>query len=178
MVVLIGAVVVVGVLCLIDLLLTFGVIRRLREHTAMLARFQSGGDRVTGMTAGGTPEAFTATDSEGAVMQGPPGLSVVAFFSASCSVCPKRVPAFVDYVREHPVGRNGVLAVVVAQASDSVPYLADLAEVARVCAELPDGPIGQAFAVQAFPAFFVLDAGGTVRGSSYDPAALPAPVAV
>jgi hypothetical protein len=68
--VLIGAVVVVGVLCLIDLLLTFGVIRRLREHTAMLARFQPGGDQVAGLTAGGTPEAFTATDNEGAVVQG------------------------------------------------------------------------------------------------------------
>jgi hypothetical protein len=54
---------------------------------------------------------------------------VVAFFSASCAVCPKRVPAFVDYVREHPVGRNEVIA----QASESVPYLADLTEVARVC---------------------------------------------
>ena len=176
--VLIGAVVVVGVLCLIDLLLTFGVIRRLREHTTMLAGFQPGGDHVTALAAGGTPEAFTATDNEGAVVQGPPGLSMVAFFSASCSVCPKRVPAFVDYVREHPVGRNEVLAVVIAQDSESVPYLVELAEVARVCAEPPGGSIGRAFAVQAFPAFFVLDAAGTVLGSSYDPAALPAPVAV
>jgi len=176
--VLIGAVVVVGVLCLIDLLLTFGVIRRLREHTAMLAPSQPRGDHVTGLTAGGTPEAFTATDNEGAVVQGAAGLSVVAFFSASCSVCPKRVPAFVDYVRAHRIGRNEVLAVVIAQASDSVPYLADLAEVARVCAEPSDDSIERAFAVQAFPAFFVLDAAGTVRGSSYDPAALPAPVTV
>jgi len=176
--VLIGAVAVVGVLCLIDLLLTFGVIRRLREHTAMLARYQPGVDQVTGLTAGGAPEAFTATDNEGAVVQGPPGLSVVAFFSASCSVCPKRVPAFIDYLREHPVGRSEVLAVVIAPASESVPYLADLAEVARVCAEPPGGAVERAFAVQAFPAFFVLDAAGTVRGSSYDPAALPAPVAV
>ena len=33
----IAAVTIVGVLCVLDLLLTFGVIRRLREHTAMLA---------------------------------------------------------------------------------------------------------------------------------------------
>ena len=34
-----AAIVVMGLLCLIDLLLTFGVIRRLREHTEQLAGF-------------------------------------------------------------------------------------------------------------------------------------------
>lgn len=178
MTVLIGAVVIVGALCLLDLLLTFGVIRRLREHTEMLARSQPAGVDVIGLTAGEAPEAFTATDEEGAAVRGPSGLSVVAFFSPSCSVCPKRAPAFIDYVRGHLVGRDEVLAVVVGQATESVPYLADLTEVARVCTESPDGSVGRAFAVRGFPAFFVLDAGGTVLWSGYDPAALPAPAAV
>jgi hypothetical protein len=175
MAVLIGAVVVVGALCLLDLLLTFGVIRRLREHTEMLARMQHGGTDVIGLPAGKAPESFTATDNEGVAVRGPSGLSVVAFFSTTCSVCPKRAPAFTDYAREHLVGRHEVLAVVVGQATQSVPYLADLTEVARVCAEPPDGPIGRAFAVQGYPVFFALDAGGTVLWSGYDPSALPAP---
>jgi len=40
MAILSAAVVVVGLLCLTDLLLTFGVIRRLREHTEQLAGFR------------------------------------------------------------------------------------------------------------------------------------------
>ena len=179
MAVLIGAVVIVGALCLLDLLLTFGVIRRLREHSEMLARSQSGGGgEVIGLTAGKAPEAFTATDGEGAPVRGPSGLRVVAFFSTSCSICPKRAPAFIDYVRGHQVGRDEVLAVVVGQSAEPVPYLADLADVARVSAESLDGPVRRAFAVQGFPAFFALDAGGTVLWSGYDPAALPAPAAV
>jgi hypothetical protein len=175
MAVLISAVVIVGAVCLLDLLLTFGVIRRLREHTEMLARMQPGGGDVIGLSAGKAPEPFTATDRDGAAVRGPSGLSVVAFFSTTCSICPKQAPAFTHAVREHLVGRNDVLAVVVGQAAEPVPYLADLTEVARVCAEPPDGPIGRAFAVKGYPAFFALDAGGTVLWSGYDPSALPAP---
>ena len=172
--VLTGAVVIVGALCLIDLLLTFGVIRRLREHTEMLALTRTAGDLVIGLAAGKVPDGFTATDNEGEAVRGPSGLGVVAFFSTACPACPAKVPVFIDYVRKHPAGRDGVLAVVVGQAPESAPYLADLMSVARVCTESSGGAIGRAFAVQAFPAFFLLDAGGTVRGSGYDPVALPA----
>ena len=178
MVVLIAAVIIVGALCLLDLLLTFGVIRRLREHSEMLAGNQPGGDDAVGLTAGKAVEAFTATDNEGAAARGPSGLSVVAFFSTTCPVCPERAPVFIDYVRGHRVSRAEVLAVIIGQAPESVPYLADLTEVARVCTESPAGVIGRAFAVRGVPAFFALDAGGTVRWSGYDPSALPAPVAV
>jgi hypothetical protein len=178
MTVLVGAVVVVGALCLLDLLLTFGVIRRLREHTELLGRNQPGEPPAIGLPAGQAPAPFTAADDEGAPVQGPSGLRVVAVFSTSCSICPKRVPGFVDYVRGHRVERGEVLAVVVGQSAASVPYLADLTDVARVCTESADGPIGRAFAVAGYPAFFVLDAAGTVRWSGFDPSSLPAPAAV
>ena len=178
MAVLTGAVVIVGALCLLDLLLTFGVIRRLREHTEMLARNQPDALGAIGLAAGEAPATFAATDDDGVAVGGPSGLRVVAVFSTSCSICPKRAPAFVDYVREHRVRRDEVLAVVVGQSAESVPYLADLTGAARVCTESADGPIGRAFAVRGYPAFFALDAAGTVRWSGYDPAALPAPAAV
>jgi hypothetical protein len=144
----------------------------------MLARNQPDALGVIGLTAGEAPETFNAIDDEGAAVRGPSGLRVVAFFSTSCSICPKRAPAFVDYVRGHLVGRDEVLAVVVGQSTASVPYLAQLTDVARVCTESPDGPASHAFAVRGYPAFFALDAGGTVLWSGYDPAALPAPAAV
>jgi hypothetical protein len=178
MVVLIAAVIVVGVLCLLDLLLTFGVIRRLREHSEMLARNQAGSVDVIGLPPGQTPAPFTAIDSSGRAVRGPSGLSVIAFFSTSCPICPKRAPVFVDYVRGHLVGRDEVLAVVVGDASQPPSYLADLAVVGRVCTESSDGPLERSFAVRGFPAFFVLDGAGTVVWSGYDPAALPAPAVV
>jgi Redoxin len=171
-----GAVVVVGTLCLLDLLLTLGVIRRLREHTAMLARTRPSEPLAIGLPPGKSPEPFMATTTEGADVSGPAGLSVVAFFSTSCPVCPKQAPVFVDYLRAQALKRDEVLAVVTGQAAASVPYFADLADVAHICTEPPDGEIGTAFGVRGFPAFFVLDAAGIVTASDFDPAALPATI--
>lgn len=181
MTVLIGAVTIVGVLCLIDLLLTLGTIRRLREHTMIIGRIRQGGYPVVSVSAlgdGASPQQFTAVTTDGVEVGGPAGLSIVAFFSTTCPVCPERAPAFAEYVRSHHGERDKALAVVVGDADESPGYLADLAEVAQVCTEADGGPIGLAFALQAFPAFFVIDAEGAVRGSSYDPAELPIPAAV
>jgi len=176
MTVLICVVVIVGALCLTDLLLTLGVIRRLREHTAMFARMQRDELGVTSLADGEFPEPFTATNAEGVNVTGPGGLSIVAFFSTTCPICPVRVPAFVDYVRTHPAGRHEVLAVVTGEPDGWLSYLADLAEVAQVCTEELGGPISRAFAVQGFPAFVVLDADGAIRASGHDPAGLPTPI--
>jgi hypothetical protein len=179
MAILTGAVVIVGALCLVDLLLTFGVIRRLREHTEILAGTGPGRSPGIGLVAGQVPEAFASTDADGVEVTGSAGLSIVAFFSPTCSVCPKRAPAFVDYLRAHRIGRAGVLAVIIGEtAAEPVPYLADLTAVARICAEPPEGPIGRAFGVRAVPAFFALGADGAVLAADHDPAVLPAPAAV
>jgi Redoxin len=168
-----AAVIIVGALCLLDLLLTLGVIRRLRDQAAMFDRIRSGEQPLLGLAAGKTPAPFKATSAEGAAVRGPAGLSLVAFFAASCPACPKRVPAFAEYLRTHRIGRDEALAVVTGQTAESVAYLGDLAAVANVCIQPHDGSVGQAFGVQRFPAFFLLDADGTIVASGYDPAALP-----
>ena len=177
MAVLIGAVVIVGALCLLDLLLTFGVIRRLREHTKLLARSQPAGVDVIGLPAGtappGIPRDRRRRRSGAGAVRAPRGRLLLDLVLN----LPETSTAFIDYVRGHPVGRDEVLAVVVGQTAEAVPYMADLTDVARVCTQA-DGALGSSFAVRGFPAFFVLDAGGTVLWSGYDPAALPAPAAV
>jgi hypothetical protein len=178
MAILTGAVVIVGALCLVDLLLTLGVIRRLREHTEILARTGPSSGPGIGLGAGEVPDAFTATDADGVAVAGAAGLSIVAFFSPTCSVCPKRAPAFVDYLRAHRVGRDEVLAVIIGEAAEPVPYLAELTAVARICAEPPEGPVGRAFGVRGVPAFFALGVDGAVLAAGHDPALLPAPAAV
>jgi hypothetical protein len=174
---LISVVAIVGALCLIDLLLTLGVIRRLREHTAMFTTMQPREMGVTALNDGEFPQPFRATDADSINVKGPAGLRIVAFFSTTCPVCPVRVPTFADYVRAHPVGQDEALAVVTGEPDGWMSYLADLAEVAHVCTEELGGPISRAFAVQGFPAFFVLGADGAVQASGHDPAELPTPIA-
>jgi hypothetical protein len=88
------------------------------------------------------------------------------------------VPAFVDYLRAHPVGRDEVLVVVAGTADEPPSYLANLSELANVCLEANDGPVGRAFAVQGYPGFILLDPAGSIVASTFDPAALPTPATV
>lgn len=173
--VLIAAVAITALLCLIDLLLTFGVIRRLREHTELLAESRGHDIAVIGLPAGQAAEPFTATTTDGAPVSGPAGLHMVAFFSPRCSICPKRVPAFTDYLRANRLRRDEVL-VVIGESAEPVPYLDQLTAVAQVCTEPADGPLGKAFGVEGYPAFCLLDADGAVHATGFDPAELPAPV--
>lgn len=176
--ILVVAVVIVGVLCLTDLLLTFGIIRRLREHTALLSE-HAGADRpVIGLDAGEVPAAFAVLSTDEQLLTGPAGLHLVAFFSSSCSICPKRVPTFADYVRANHIRRDAVLAVVLGAADEPAPYLDLLSTVGQLRLEPEDGELAKTFKVSGYPAFCLLDADGAVLASGYDPAALPAPVAV
>lgn len=172
----IAALVLVGGLCLLDLLLTFGVIRRLREQTEMLAR-RSSGQQAPGLSAGQAPGPFSAVTTTGEPVSDAASLRLVAFFS-TCPICPERVPPFAAYIRDHRVSRDSVLAVSVGSGSDPQPYLAELAPLAQICVEPEDGAIRRAFEVTGFPWFFLLDADGVVIASGYDPASLPEPATV
>ena len=174
MAILVAAIGLVGLLCLADLLLTFGVIRRLREHTEQLAGLRGQDVPVSGLPYGATPEPFTALTASGERLHGPDGLRVVAFFAAGCSACPERVPAFLDYLRVNEVTRDAMLAVITSSQPEPVSYQESLAEVAPVCVEPHDSGIATTFSVRAFPSFCVLDGAGSVVAFSHDLAALPA----
>jgi hypothetical protein len=174
--VLIAAVVIVGLLCLLDLLLTFGVIRRLREHTEMLRTRQvTSGPSVIALASGQTPEPFTIVAEDGAVITGPAGLRLAGFFSSTCSACPGRVAPFIEYVRANQIPRDDVLATaLVAADAAPPPYLDQLAEVARVSLQPEDSQVIRAFGVSGYPAFCLLDADGAVVATGFEPATLPA----
>jgi len=174
MVLLAAIVIVVGVLCLLNLLLTFGVIRRLREHTEMIARAGSTGrPSPLGLQAGEPPGSFSAVTTDGEAVPGTSGLAVVAFFSTSCSGCLRRVAPFTEYVGRYGVPKESVLSVVVTDDGDASKYLESLGAVSRVCVEQDGGAVGSAFKVRGFPAFCLLGADGSVVASKFDPAALP-----
>ena len=175
----IAAVVVVGLLCLVDLLLTFGVIRRLREHTDLLRNRQTSipWRPVIGLAEGEAPAPFTVVSAAGATVTGPAGLRLAGFFSVGCSVCPGQVAPFAEYARAHHLAKDQVLAILlVPDGGEPPPYLHELAEVAQVTVQRPDAMVAQAFKVAGFPAFCLLDANGAMVSSGFGSAELPAPV--
>jgi thiol-disulfide isomerase/thioredoxin len=170
------AVAVVGVLCLIDLVLTLGVVRRLRDHSSRLTAMNAAALDIPSdaLRAPGSPvDPFTATDIDG-VDRSLGDLaepSLVAFFAPDCPACEEKLPAFLAYASAFPGGRDRTLAVVSGQAG-GVKYRTALAEVGAVVMEPQRGPVQEAFGAKAFPTFLVI-VDGVVTTSTHDVADLP-----
>lgn len=155
---LIAAVVIIGALCALNLLLTYGVVRRLREHGELLAQGRQFAvpDLVAG--PGSTVGTFTAITVDGAELTAAdliPG-TLVGFFSPDCRACGEQLPTFLDVAAAHPGGQDRVLAVVIGAGEDAAEQVAALSSGARVVVAPPGAEIEKAFGVKGYPAFALL----------------------
>jgi hypothetical protein len=175
---LVAAVVIVGLLGLVNMVFSFGVIRRLREHTEILNELRSGATHATMLSAGETIAAFEARSIDGEPVSSAllRETTLVGVFSAGCSPCKEQLPRFVERARAHPGGRERVLAVVVsADDAAAAPYLDDLTGVATIVREADDGPVANAMGVKGFPAVSLIAADGLVLASGLSVAAIEEP---
>lgn len=157
-----AAVVLVGALCLLDLVLTFGVIRRLRATSATVTRDEDGnelapraGDPVAGFastTTGGQPVSRDSVTG-----------ALVAFLSPNCKPCKASLPEVLRLAAAGPV-----VAVVVGDPADVTDMVAQLSPVARVLTEEPFGPVSEAFGVRSFPTFVKVSPDGTLAAAGLD----------
>ncbi|MEJ3651517.1 hypothetical protein WEH80_00730 [Actinomycetes bacterium KLBMP 9759] len=155
----------VGLLVVLDLLLTFGVIRRLREHTELLSQRPSMPDIIA--APGTTISPFAATTVEGDVIADADlvGGTMVGFFSPGCGACTEQMPAFLTAAKSHPGGQERVLAVVTGRDEDTVEQVQTLSPVARVVVVEHGHDVEKAFAVSGYPAFALMGEGGSVAVS-------------
>ncbi|MFC5831181.1 TlpA family protein disulfide reductase [Nonomuraea insulae] len=140
----------VGVVALLDLVLTVGVIRRLREHTQMFSEMTDSGEVMA--EAGSEIAAFDAIATDGGRVENP---KLIGVFSPGCPACEERMPLFVDRAAGHD--RASVLAVIAGADDAAAQYRSRLEPVARVVVEQPGGTVTTALQVKGFPAFAVLD---------------------
>lgn len=177
------AAVLVGTIAGLNLLLTLGVVRRLREHTERLTELTGSGP-APGSTpelmrpAGERPDQFQAVTVDGVELTRSSLVTpaLVGFFAPGCAPCREWIPRFVKAAGELPQGRAQALAVVAGHSADAQDELAELGGAAQVVLERPDGPVARAFAVTGWPALCRLDADGTIATTdSY--AAIATPVA-
>lgn len=173
-----AGVVVVGALAILNLLLTFGVIRRLREHTELISADRGMGPPDLMVGAGESPGDFTAVATDGTTVSRKElvGGHLVGFFSPDCEPCRQMAPRFADRAAALPLGRTQVLAVVVGGLAEVAELVALFEPVARVVVE--DGPaasdVAGAFKVKGFPAICALNGDGVVAASGFDVVDLPA----
>jgi thiol-disulfide isomerase/thioredoxin len=170
------AVALVAVLCVVDLVLTLGVVRRLRDHGGRLAVLSGlGPDEQTIRPPGAAVDPFTATSLAGAPVsiEDLAEPTLVGFFSPDCPSCEEKLPAFLAYAEAFPGGRARTLGIVAGEAG-GLAYRSALSAVAgAVVVERELGPVQKAFGARAFPAFAVV-VDGVVVQSTHDVADLPA----
>lgn len=156
---LISAVALVGILGALNLLLTVGVIRRLREHSTLLA-----GSTVMPNTsvilsdrkAGEEIAEFSTTtvDGDTVVSTALPADTLVAFLATGCAPCKDLLPRLGRYLDSSGRDRKSVLAVIIGDAEDSETelYVAEMSHRAQIVVEGPMGELSSAFGVSSFPA--------------------------
>jgi thiol-disulfide isomerase/thioredoxin len=155
-----------------NLLLTFGVIRRLKEHTRLLDQQLAGGSHMTAMIlpAGSQVDEFTAVAIDGGdvTLADLGDEALIGFFSPTCGPCKAQLPVFMETaggLRESV----RVVAVVLNGETGSEEMAERLSPVARVVSESHDGPIVSAFRVTAFPSFaYVAQGAVTATGNAVD----------
>lgn len=178
----VAALVILTALTLLNLLLTFGVIRRLREYAPLL---DQSGPPVT-LAVGTQVPDFTAQSADGAVvtaatLRGAGGL--VMFLAPDCSGCQEQLPAVREKLTEAAASPLTILVVLTRLRPSSEPDDADAAELeealrvvdqrAMIVHEPLDGPVQSTFQVAAFPAFYVVDDAGRVASAGNGAADLP-----
>jgi thiol-disulfide isomerase/thioredoxin len=166
------AVVLIGALSLINLLLTFAVIRQVRRIGDQSVRGTGLARQPAWHIQVGQPvPAFTTTSLTGASVSLDDftgARSVIGFFGVGCGPCRMQLPLFVQYAKSFPGGADQVLAVVMAgEGSDdrASDYFEQLAGLATIVAEPTDGPASKAFMVTGYPTYYVLDEQGRVENS-------------
>lgn len=177
-----AVVVVVGIVCVLNLLLLFGVIRRLKEHDQAIAKIPLGAMAsapADSMRAPGSEVdefAAVSTDDVPVTKEALTGETLVGFFSVSCAPCVEGAPKFAAHAAGVPGGKDSVLTVVVADGDDDPAEMVGiLSDSARVVVEGYEGPMATAFGVTAFPTYAVV-ASGTITATALDFTTLPVPV--
>lgn len=160
----------VGFIGVLNLLLTVGVIGRLREHERRLPAAPAGSGGETALAAGQRVGPFTTETVDGA------GLAesdladgtVVAFLSPSCGPCTEALPGFLRYATDR------TFAVVLDENDDATDEMVrKLREATNVVRERFGGPMSKAFAVTGFPAFVLVGKDQLVAASGVDLSDLP-----
>jgi hypothetical protein len=170
----VAAIVLVGIVAGLNLILTVGVIRRLREHTETLGQLSGRGGSQFLEAGTPVPPVGDVVTVEGAPVQAPTAL--VAFFSTTCDPCRDKLPLFRDHVRALAVPASGVLVVVEGAREGADDFIAELRGLAQVVVEPELGPVARTFAVDGFPIFYAVDPDGRIVVGSHDVADLPVPV--
>lgn len=177
---LIAVVVLVGLLCIANLVLSLRIAGRLSRYADRLDRL----DRpqrllATMLEPGRVIGSFAASTVDGQRVSSDDLAddTLVGFFVAGSQLCEERLPGFLTRAEHHPGGWSRVLGVVIADdPAEAEPLVARLLAVARVVqAPADEVSLRTAFGVHGYPAFGLIGENCVIRASGDTIAALSPP---
>ncbi|WP_157631944.1 thioredoxin domain-containing protein [Catelliglobosispora koreensis] len=166
--------VVVGLVSAVNLLLAFAIIRRLREHTDLLANVGGDGASTLAPTNKYVSEFVAQTVDGQAITSKLPADTLVGFFTPGCQPCEENLPTWVAAASQRSGGRDSALAVVVGPEGVVDDLIRTLLPVANVVSEGPDGPVGKAFGIFGYPTTCTVGGDGAIMPAKLDSAPAPA----
>jgi hypothetical protein len=173
-----AAVVVLAVVCVLNLVLTLGMARRMRQYAALLDGLEppelDGLTRPVGSAVGefrGVAVDGTTVDRQWLTEPTRTEPTVVAFFSPGCPACRELVPLFVA-----TAATTRALAVVEDGPAGMENYVSDLAPAATVLVGEQARSAVTAFHVRGFPAVCTVDTSGVVSATGTHLLGEPHPV--
>jgi thiol-disulfide isomerase/thioredoxin len=173
-----AAVILVGAIGLLNLALTLGVLRRLRDAPAATPAAGHHAEAGSGLVVGRQAEPFTVRLLHGGELTeadlAGPGSTLVGFFTPGCGPCKAQVPKFAERAATWPGGPDRVLAVIADGSMDGAEFGEQFAGLARIVVDGVEGPVATSLGVTAFPSFGILDDSATVLSESAAVPALPA----
>ncbi|MFZ4296706.1 TlpA family protein disulfide reductase [Streptomyces cinereoruber] len=154
-----SAVALLGALLVVNLIVTYGIIRKL----ATLGPSRPAGPIDAG-SVGATAGPFTvrATDDGVLAREDLPDGTLVGFFSPGCEPCTELLPRFSSAVRRLRLPRARVLAVVAPGPGEQRTYTEELDGLARVVTGDQAEAVVAAFGVTGYPVVCRVASDGTV----------------
>ncbi|MFC4059967.1 peroxiredoxin family protein [Planomonospora corallina] len=168
MAILVAAVSLIGALCLLNLLLAIGIIRRLRGQSGPPPSAELPPAKI--VPVGSTPAPFAVKLTNGDTFSSDDlrEWTIVAFFSDTCPACKEGLPAFSRMAKTLHRDDQTIVSVVVGEDETSADLVRALETVGAVAVEPLDGPLARAFQAQQFPSLCLLNASGTVVATGWD----------
>lgn len=168
----VAAVALVGALGLVNLLLSIGVIRRLRQHTELLERRPPSADDdvpASAVPVGTALGAFRSTSTQGVEVAFDTSAErlLVAFLSPDCSPCRTRLPHLLDHLAQNPDVR--ALAVVIEEGGTEADMVAQLEPAVPVVVQPWEGELPRLFDIQGTPSFITVEDGVVTATSVFVP---------
>jgi hypothetical protein len=159
-------------LCLVNLLLMLGIVRRLRDHESRIQEMsmQRGPDwhPIDPIpSVGESIEEFTAETVDGAAIDHRSVFGATAvFLDANCDSCHDRIPEIAQWAKGGERAR--IFAFVNGQDEEKAEIIAALNPVTQVVSDTFQLHVTKSFRVRKFPAYLALDNRGTITAAGED----------